>query len=164
MPNTLRTWLGLLLAVAAACVHSAPSRPKYLPISKTTAPQVEWSRTAVDDNPALPAHLWGMCSRSGPDQADATWTPTRADVEALEARLPLAIDGVSLPMPLAQYCRVYYGLVRSGRRFIYVDASPCKDGVPDTQTMVCDGGAHYWGIEYDVEKTAFTELTANGDA
>jgi hypothetical protein len=155
--------VSVLVTIASlACTHSAPPRPKYLPIAQTTAPQVDWALTAIDDNPALPAHIWNFCSRNGPDQAEATWTPSRADVEDLEARLPLVMEAQGLSLPLVQYCRVYHGLVRGGRRFIYVNAGDCALGMPGTYE-VCDGGAAFWGIEYDVEKKAFTVLEANGE-
>lgn len=58
--------------------------------------------------------------------------------------------------------RQYVGFVRGDRRSIYVNVFPdVSDLMEDWETepaIVCDGGAQFFGAEFDLESCAFTHV------
>ena len=127
-----------------------------------------------------------QCSRSTPGQINGYWTPAKGDVVALEAALPGFLAAQKLPAAargrnLQKDLHQCAGFVRGGRKWIYVNgfarrvandmqgaklyAGPSKGKRFDWRrdnVDVCDGGASFWGIEYDVEKHTFSSLQFNG--
>ena len=105
------------------------------------------------------------CSRPSPDREGKLplWTPTRAQVDALEAMLPSLSDHVDDP---ASYQRQYVGFVRDGRQLVYVNAwrAPLGDGFDPEQEglRACDGGSMFWGAVWDPDTQVFSEFAANG--
>ena len=125
--------------------------------------------------------LYRQCSRATPEHVDGEWTPTLADVAALERELPAFLAAVDTESvfygrlrPLGSFIRQYGGFTRGGRRFIYASFSlPLPEEVrrelgPDSAawrrwpTQVCDGGSGFFGLEYDVDRHRFGELHVNG--
>jgi len=159
----MRTLFGLLLLLAAC--GAAPADPA-LPADATIMPA------------GAVAGLLSQCSRAAPPPGEATWQPTGADIAALEAALPAALraeheaaghDWSRFP---ADWRRQYGGIVRGGRRFVYGNFYPrhIDDGRDDPNrwrrepVMVCDGGAAFFGVEYDVAARRFTHFGFNGSA
>ena len=112
------------------------------------------------------------------------WTPTLADVQALEEQLPSylkrerkddhgrpASSGLPALAPLwkraPSYPRQYVGFLRRGRRVIYgnffCDNSYHRDW-HDRPVRVADGGDCYFQVSYDVKDGRFFDLTVNGEA
>ncbi|WP_129794070.1 hypothetical protein [Sphingosinicella sp. CPCC 101087] len=117
-----------------------------------------------------------QCSRAAPAAGEATWTPSAADISALEAALPRALarqrrgDGQDWSGAPRGWRRQYTGLVRDGRRYIYGNFFPAHTSsrAPEPERwrqeamMVCDGGPSFFGVEYDVEAGRFTHFGFNG--
>lgn len=122
--------------------------------------------------------LLGQCSRSTPQPGESTWQPAEADILALEAALPAALqgqpprsDGSGLARAPEGWRRQYVGIVRGGRRFVYGSYFPADStryGDPDRwrrePMIVCDGGPAFFGVEYDAEARRFTHVAYNGMA
>jgi hypothetical protein len=112
-----------------------------------------------------------QCSRAVP-RISGTWQPTEpqirqleADFRSLEGRKSEACcnPGVNLKDP-EHYYRQYVGVVRDGRRLIYINAFR-EPAPPDWRTMpvvVCDGGDGHWGVLYDPALRSFSQLAFNG--
>ncbi|MBB3997531.1 hypothetical protein [Aureimonas pseudogalii] len=114
-----------------------------------------------------------QCSRSSPPAGNGIWTPTSADIAALEALLPDAIGetweghGLDVSQLQNQYHRQYVGIVRDGKRYLYGNVFPLgsEEGLFDWHRramIVCDGGPAHFGVEMDVESGVITSLSFNG--
>ena len=101
-----------------------------------------------------------------------SWQPTEADIDSLEASLPMVRSlkaensgrGVRIDHP-EQYFRQYVGVVQKRKRLIYINAF-CHE-VPywrQSLVIVLDGGACYWQAFYDPITHAFLSLMINGVA
>jgi hypothetical protein len=117
--------------------------------------------------------LVNQCSRREPGPVDGTWTPSDAQLDALESRLPHLFEerpNRNWPKqspPVLDYYRQYGGLLVGGRRIIYVNAfrPDMLGGEPtwrEAPVMICDGGATVFGVEYDPATGAFAEFSFNG--
>lgn len=67
----------------------------------------------------------------------------------------------------------YLGVVIKDKKYIYINAFPANDiarykehnyDLSLTAVVVCDGGAHYWGVLFDPETKQFSLLSFNGYA
>jgi hypothetical protein len=83
-----------------------------------------------------------------------------SDALALERLLPPALkqrhpekDWSGFP---ERWGRRYVGIIRGGKRFVYGDYFPA--GIGD----VCDGGARFFGAEYDFQTKTISHLAFNG--
>src|SRR5689334_4386832 len=112
-----------LIVFAAACAQPAP-RPASDAVQEHVARL--WSadtRTVLEGEQALA--LAHHCSRVSPGLVDSVWTPTSAQLDALEDELILLLSrqleaaGQS-PSP-GDYHRQYAGFVIGGRQVIYVN-------------------------------------------
>jgi hypothetical protein len=108
-----------------------------------------------------------------PEKGDATWQPTDADLDALEAALPEALAaapearGEKFEGLLANWSRQYIGIVRDGRPLIYGNYLPKEmvADIPQWRSMavgVCDGGPQFFGVEFDPATKQITGLWFNG--
>jgi len=112
-----------------------------------------------------------QCSRAVP-RISGTWQPSENQIRQLEADFHLldahkddacCNPGASLKNPL-RYYRQYVGVIRGGRRLIYINAFR-EPAPPDWRTapvVVCDGGDGYWGVLYDPALRTFSQLAFNG--
>jgi hypothetical protein len=112
-----------------------------------------------------------QCSRTTPAIGSSTWQPGADDILALERALPKALtaqaakgdpDWSNAP---AGWRRQYVGIVLKGRRLIYGNFFP--DGIEPGSwrtkpQIVCDGGAPFFGVVYDVAAHRITGLAFNG--
>ena len=120
------------------------------------------------------ASLLHQCSRDAPPMGDATWQPTVDDITAVERVLPKFLVARSAPGDpdfsevLVGWRRQYVGIIRNGRRFIYGNFFPKEDRLSGPwlyePEIVCDGGASYFGIEYDVYARKIANIAFNGVA
>jgi len=106
---------------------------------------------------------------------DSYWTPTEADVLALEAKLPaylktkISADHYAYGLwdKLTNYRRQYVGYVIDGERFIYVNyfCDSFNDDAWKTQLMmVMDGGECFFQVQYQLADQTFVSLSINGFA
>ena len=93
-----------------------------------------------------------LCSREAPTKVDGSWEPTKADLEALESRIPeiASLSGWrarKMGDPRSFY-RQYVAINVQGRRLIYINAL-CFEKAPSywREQLVnpCDGGQCFWG-------------------
>ncbi len=114
-----------------------------------------------------------QCSRATPSPGEATWQPTDADVDKMEASLPKTLEGlaqarqVNFAGLLRNWQRQYVGIVRGGRRLIYGNYFPLDDTNELAQwrkqpMTVCDGGPRFFGAEFDVAAERMTRIDFNG--
>lgn len=129
---------------------------------------------------ADPTVLLHQCSRRTPGPIQGTWRLTDDDVRAVEeklepylgAQLSLNNWGEMEPFKIEQYYRQYGGLIIGGRLIIYVNAfhervleHRPKERQEQWRTIpaaICDGRELAFGVEYDVEKQAFSNFHFNG--
>lgn len=128
--------------------------------------------------PDKAAGLLRQCSRPAPKPGEGDWMPGKDDIARLEARIPgilaMAAELTGWDARARSeiggapkgWLRQYVGLVRGGKRFIYGNFLPARNGdwgAWRTEPMiVCDGGPAFFGVEYDVEKDRITDFAFNG--
>lgn len=118
-----------------------------------------------------------QCSRSVPEPGEAGWQPNGADIAALEAELPAALNGRpeardrDMTGAPSGWRRQYVGLIRGGRRLVYGNFFPRGPAENSSRfdwrampVVVCDGGPVFFGVEYDVAGGRITHLAFNGMA
>jgi hypothetical protein len=100
------------------------------------------------------------------------WTPSRAEVLALEERLgPYLQEAVPQDYPgplksLSAYKRQYQGIWVKGQQVIAVNFF-CEARRVDWQrqiVFVADGGSCYFEVKYDVVTGQFSNLSIHGEA
>ena len=162
-----------LLAVAACA--PTPSEPSSGAAQEEVAEL--WTadtRTVLAGDAART--LARQCSRISPGPVEDVWTPTDAEVEAIEDELILLVaremeNAGQSPSP-GDYYRQYAGLVIGGKRIIYVNG--VTDGVIENDlrdsdldwrarpVQICDGGSITFGVEYDPATRQFSNFEFNG--
>ena len=116
-----------------------------------------------------------QCSRSVPLAGEASWKPPARDIARLEAALPAALDKArttwarELTGAPTGWIRQYVGIVRKGHRYIYGNFVPDQGFAEERRwrsepVVICDGGAAFFGVEYDVNAGTFSHLDFNGGA
>jgi len=138
----------------------------------TTAPP----RSSVVLPETEAARFRDLCSRPGVPAFQGTWTPTPADITAMESRFrrlrrtksrECCVLGFSVDR-LEKFDLQYVGVMINSQKFIYINAacSATRDAQWSTRaySSVCDGGGCYWGALYDVEKGQFSHIASNGSA
>jgi hypothetical protein len=141
------------------------------------------SAVVLDGKMARP--LLRQCSRDAPRAGERTWQPDAAQIAQLEAALPEALKaaqarkaayrkranrlsfqvGLDWSKTPSGWRRQYVGLVRAGHRLIY--GNYFRSDLGDEQhwrtepVIACDGGALFFGVEYDVDARRFTHVAFN---
>ncbi len=103
------------------------------------------------------------------------WTPTDADIVALEAHLESFLaenmERFRREPPieswLPDYGRQYFGFERDGEQFIYGNFLCARDLLidhPDEIAIVMDGGDCFFQLHYHPATQEFSNLMVNGDA
>ena len=173
----------LLIALTLAAAACAPAESPPPPTAKVQEGAVQdevaelWmadTRTVLTGDAALT--LTRQCSRISPAPVEDTWTPSAADIAALEGELILLVarkleEAGQSPSP-GDYYRQYAGFTIGGRRIIYVNGvagSAIRMTNPNhpfdwrTQaTQICDGGTITFGVEYDPATGQFSNFAFNG--
>jgi len=110
----------------------------------------------------------------GDNTISAYWTPSQADVIALESGLNNYLQSVATRFPqgppseerLSEYHRQYLGIIEEGRRVIYANYF-CEDGNQDWENqfvMVQDGGICFFQLKFEVGTSRYYDLQINGEA
>lgn len=112
------------------------------------------------------------CGRPAPGPIEGMWTPTEADIDALEELLAAEIRSHNGSTSPFEYYRQYAGFSAGGRRMIYMNGTryfvvrePTTAFPYDWRTqarMSCGGGDVNIGVEYDVEARTFANYATNG--
>lgn len=157
MISSRHLFTALLALVALSC---APA-----PISQSfTAP------AAVFDGERA-RELTEQCSRPSPGPVEGVWTPSEAQIAAMEPALRARIDEeltqANVEEDPSEYIRQYGGLIIGGKRVIYTHGFLQRIDDPDeawrTHPMViCDGGPITFGVEYDPATQTFANFAFNG--
>jgi len=104
---------------------------------------------------------------------DAVWLPSAAQIAAAERGLAafVADEEPELARKLPSYYRQYLGIVRDGRRLIYINVMHQESLTEDPEIdptkeliFVSDGGDWYFQLEYDVATGRYLEFGVNGEA
>lgn len=110
------------------------------------------------------------CSRPTP-KPEGAWTPSESIVATMESHLDEITNlqskgnqesGQAIH-PRTAY-RQYLGIIIQGQRYVYINAA-CARLSADWQHRfldVCDGGACFWGVLYNVQTGHFSDLQTNG--
>jgi hypothetical protein len=115
--------------------------------------------------------LLSQCSRPTPGPGSSYWIPTAADLERMEKDLPAFIKEHGNPanpnlfQELKKYRRQYAGVVRNGKKAIYVNLFPRRmTGIGWRRQVVsiCSRSPSFFGVEYDVSSAKFTHISYNG--
>ena len=119
-----------------------------------------------------------QCSHAAPHDVTGIWSPSPAQITDLEQRLFPALQrqlGRTRHRP-ENYFRQYAGYIVGGRKIIYVNGVDrgyidflSQNHIPGADweheaVAVCDGGADFFGAEYDVETKTIRNLSFNGIA
>ena len=152
---TVRTLLLKFMVFAlpfAAFAQAPPSHYTILPLSQAGA-------------------LLRQCSRGSPTRVTGFWTPSAAQIIAVERRLPDFLRESGHAIKLSESRRQYVGVISAGKRLIYVNAFPASFlRVLDhadwkaAAFIVCDGGDECWGAEFDPATNSFRNIEFNGVA
>jgi hypothetical protein len=112
--------------------------------------------------------LVGQCSRECPYDAKTFWRPTPSQVAVVEQRLPALLHVSGHKLDVSKSYRQYLGLIRAGKKLIYVNAFDSSTMADFTKTwrkealIICDGGDVFWGVEFDPSTGTFQHLAFNG--
>ena len=167
-----------VIAAALAAASCAPTPSEPPPGAAQEAVAELWTadtRTILTGDAART--LARQCSRVSPGPVEDVWTPTDAEVDALENDLILSVaremeKAGQSPSP-GGYYRQYAGYVIGGKRIIYVNGvdEGAVEREPDpahpfdwrTQGIqICDGGTITFGVEYDPATRQFSNFAFNG--
>jgi hypothetical protein len=174
MVSVKHVWLALLLA-AAACAPTPSEPPPGAAQEQVASLWTADTRTILTGDAART--LARQCSRISPGPVEDIWTPTDAEVEAIEDELILLVaremeEAGESPSP-GGYYRQYAGFVIGGHRAIYVNGvdesaverepNPAHPFDWRTQAVqICDGGTITFGVEYDPATRQFSNFAFNG--
>jgi hypothetical protein len=103
------------------------------------------------------------------------WTPTEADIAALEQDMPGYLQTVATSTPwisddfvdrLPDYKRQYAGFVQGGQNLILVNATCAGDDLQwqKSPVIVMDGGDCFFRVTYDPASGTFSGFQVNGEA
>jgi hypothetical protein len=108
-------------------------------------------------------NLMKQCSRKSISDASAYWTPSAEEIRKLESAL-LSFLNEQQALKYASAYRQYVGFKRGEHKFIYLNAfpKPQDERWKTAAVLVCDGGAAFYGAEYDVERNQILEIDFNG--
>ena len=108
-----------------------------------------------------------QCSRPSPEGILGSWNPSTQQIRQMEQNLVQYLRE-HYPAMYQQLDQVYFqyaGLIRKQGRFIYINALDAYAGSnPDWRRLaliVCDGGAQFWGLEYDPVTEKFSAMYFN---
>jgi hypothetical protein len=163
------------LIAAAACAPTPSEPPPGAAQEEVAELWTADTRTVLTGDAART--LARQCSRVSPGPIEDVWTPTDAEVDAIEDELILRVaremeEAGQSPSP-GGYYRQYAGFVIGGRRVIYVNGidesaiqrEPNPQHPFDWRTQavqICDGGPITFGVEYDPATRRFSSFAFNG--
>ncbi len=103
-----------------------------------------------------------QCSRGVPRDVSDFWVPTEKQIRKLEESFKKCVKAKDA-IELTQFKRQYAGFFRKKETYIYVNAGK-KDSSPlnERAMIVCDGGADFFGFEYNIKTETFSDFLFNG--
>lgn len=124
-------------------------------------------------------NLLSQCSRGAPSNISSYWKVTERDILSLEDNLKKIkkIKSANCCFPgtaireLNKYGFQYIGVTIKKRKYIYINAFYINSNDQlktiyekwDSEPLImCDGGNHYWGVLFDLQKLNFEDLMING--
>jgi hypothetical protein len=170
MVNLKRSLNRLLLLAAAAVVltprpvRSEPGAEATQRARRLAARRYAGMAVALPDS----AFAGGLrvCVREPPSGIVGYWSVPAKAIGAMDSELKahLRKSGIdkALPFSFSLYVRQYAGIVRDGKRYVYVNALLLEKGSPlltqakRTFPGSCAGISGSWGIQYDVAAKRFT--------
>jgi hypothetical protein len=171
----MKRLLAVLIAATAACAPTSPPSPPTAVQEEVAELWTADTRTVLTGDAAQT--LARQCSRISPGPVEEVWTPSEAEIAALEDQLILLLAGEleeagQSPSP-GGYYRQYAGFVIDGERVIYVNGvdesaierAPNPNHQFDWRTQavtICDGGPITFGVEYDPATRQFSNFAFNG--
>jgi hypothetical protein len=161
----------ILTLIASACSPAPSSTQPGSPDAVIASVSTFAADSAVVFAGDKALELAEPCSRPAPGPIDSAWTPSEADIAAMEPALSAYLaEQLSAAQETAgadAYLRQYGGLVIDGRRVIVVNGFR-RDAAGDLGTwrdfpmIICDGGPIMFGVEYDPAAGAFANFAFNG--
>jgi hypothetical protein len=122
-------------------------------------------------------NLLRQCSRSTPQKISSFWVPSEKEIMMIDAQFLRVMDikskGCCLPgrkiQKLDDFAFQYIGVTIHGKKYVYVN-SFYKDKENESlytnwktePIVMCDGGDHYWGVLFDLNRLRFRNLSING--
>jgi hypothetical protein len=174
---SLKRLLPILFLALGACAQP-PEPPTPAPGAVQEEVASLWTadtRTILTGDAARA--LTHQCSRASPGPITDVWTPTDAEIAALEDALILRVASEleqrgESPSP-GDYYRQYAGFVIGGKRIVYangvsetaIEREPNPAHPFDWRTQavqICDGGSITFGVEYDPATRQFSNFAFNG--
>lgn len=172
---SLRQFFPLVFLALAACAPTATPPADDVQAEATSLWTADTRVVLTGDAARDLAH---QCSRVSPGPVSDLWTPTDAEIAALEDQLILRVASEleqrgESPSP-GNYYRQYAGFVVDGRRIIYVngvddrgiDSDPGPAFHPGNwrtyAIQICDGGTITFGAEYDPATRTLSNFAFNG--
>lgn len=140
-----------------------------LPPSPALQLRREWGAVLPADY--WPANWYRWC-REAPGRS-GYWAPDAETITALEVALAPALDraleqearGRYKPPAAADYYRQYIGIRIGRRQVVYINgfhSSSVADNWRTRAVIVCDGGSHFFGAEYDPATRQIANIRFNG--
>ena len=146
-------------------------------LAACSTPSASRGENIVLVDPAQGAALLAQCSRPAPISDGAFFTPTPAQITALETRLAAVLSeertnyveddnpagAFDWPLAPSSYVRQYVGYEAGGRRMIYGNFVPGNSASGSNGPMVvCDGGPQFFGAEFDIAAGEVVRVAFNG--
>ncbi|HYD72593.1 MAG TPA: hypothetical protein VEF55_05610 [Candidatus Binatia bacterium] len=172
---SLKHFLFTALLAVAACAPTPSEPPNGAAQEEVAELWTAETRTILTGDAAR--SLARQCSRISPGPVEEVWTPTDAEVAAIEDELILLVareleEASQSPSP-GGYYRQYAGFVIGGQRVIYVNGvddtaiqrAPNPNHPFDWRTQpvqICDGGTITFGAEYNPATHRFSNFAFNG--
>jgi hypothetical protein len=155
--------LALLFVTLAACKSETEKRTNRL-VRTSTFEGVIFSQQNAE----------ALSRFAGGNTVSGYWTPTQADVIALETGLNNYLKSVASLFPqepptkerLSEYHRQYLGIIEDGKQVIYANFF-CEDANQDWKNqyvIVQDGGSCYFQLKFEVGASRYYDLHINGEA
>lgn len=172
MPVLLRAVVVASIGLSACAGNAGRDAERTLTSRDTSTHFVVTPAQGVVMEPHHVSDMLRTCGRSVPTSMTGYWAPDAQTLADLETRLPGMLDG-EVPfderprMDRIPIIRQYVGLVRLGRRVIYVNGWP-DQGLPDSRNwtrsvmVTCGGGRLVFGVLYDPETRTFSHFAGNG--
>ena len=146
-------------------------------LAACSTPSASRGENIVLIDPEQGAALLAQCSCPSPIADGAFFTPTFAEITALETRLAAVLSeerdnyveddapsgAFDWPLAPSSYVRQYVGYEAGGRRMIYGNFLPGNSASGSNGPVtVCDGGPQFFGAEYDVAARDVARIAFNG--
>lgn len=112
--------------------------------------------------------LFDQCSRYAPQPVGPLWLPTAQEIEVMEEKLVdylASYDKYLTSDPRwsrGRYRGQHVGFGQGSDRFIYGSYDNLKGDGNGQALVMCDGGAAFWGVLYNIDTGAFSYFAING--